>query len=89
MSRSVFGESRPYAGEAFMPKILNAVTLVLVIVGALNWLLVGAFEWDLVAAIGGIDFGELNAFTRTVYILVGISALVQLGNLLEILQRED
>lgn len=72
-----------------MPKVLNALTFVLVIVGALNWLLVGAFEWDLVAAIGGLDFGELNAFTRTVYILVGISAVVQLGNLLQILQAEE
>lgn len=72
-----------------MPKAVNAVTLILVIVGALNWLLVGLFEWDLVAAIVGLDFGEVNWFSRTVYILVGLSALVQLGNLMQILQREE
>lgn len=72
-----------------MPKALNSITLILVIVGALNWLLVGAFEWDLVATIGGLDFGEVNAFTRIIYILVGLSALVQLGNLMQILQAEE
>lgn len=72
-----------------MPKALNSITLILVIVGALNWLLVGAFEFDLVATIGGIDFGEVNIFTRIIYILVGLSALVQLGNLMQILQAED
>lgn len=72
-----------------MPKSVNAVTLILVIVGALNWLLVGAFEWDLVAAITGNDFGETNWFSRIIYILVGVSGVVQLGNLTAILGRED
>ena len=72
-----------------MPKALNALTLILVIVGALNWLLVGAVEFDLVAALGGLDFGEVNTFTRIIYILVGLSALVQLGNLMDILNRDD
>ena len=37
-------------------KALNLVTLLLIIVGGINWLLVGAFEFDLVAAIfGGED----------------------------------
>lgn len=72
-----------------MPKSLNALTLILVIVGALNWLLVGVFEWDLVAAITGNDFGETNAISRIIYILVGLSGLVQLGNLGMVLSRED
>lgn len=72
-----------------MPKSINSLTLILVIVGALNWLLVGAFEFDLVAAITGNDFGETNWFSRIIYILVGISGLVQLGNLADILGRED
>lgn len=72
-----------------MPKTLNAATLVLVIVGALNWLLVGAFEFDLVAAITGNDFGETNWFSRIIYILVGVSGVAQLGNLAAILGRED
>lgn len=72
-----------------MPKSLNAVTLLLVIVGALNWLLVGAFEFDLVAAITGNDFGETNWFSRIIYILVGLSGVAQIGNLTMILSRED
>ena len=71
-----------------MPKSLNALTLLLVIVGALNWLLVGAFEFDLVAAITGNDFAETNAFSRIIYILVGISGIAQLANLGAILNKE-
>lgn len=72
-----------------MPKVLNAGTLLLVIVGALNWLLVGAFEFDLVAAITGNDFGETNAFSRIIYILVGISGIAQVANLAAILGRSE
>lgn len=72
-----------------MPKSLNAITLILVIVGALNWLLVGAFEFDLVAAITGNDFGETNAFSRIIYILVGLSGVAQLANLAAVLGAED
>ncbi len=71
-----------------MPKSLNALTLLLVIVGALNWLLVGAFEFDLVAAITGNDFGETNALSRIIYILVGVSGLAQVANLMAILNKE-
>lgn len=72
-----------------MPKGLNAATLLLVIVGALNWLLVGAFEFDLVAAITGNDFGETSAFSRIIYILVGISGIAQVANLAAILGRDE
>jgi hypothetical protein len=57
---------------------LNVVTLLLVIVGGLNWLLVGLFQVDLVAAIFG---GQDALLARVVYILVGLSALWQLGPL--------
>lgn len=72
-----------------MPKSLNALTLVLIIVGALNWLLVGAFEFDLVAAITGNDFGEVNALSRIIYLLVGLSGLAQMANLVQILNKEN
>jgi len=55
-------------------RVLNTVTLVLLIVGGLNWGLVGLFGFDLVAAI----FGEMSALSRIVYTLVGASALWQL-----------
>ena len=64
-----------------MQRSLNLITLILVIVGALNWGLVGIFKFDLVAAIVGKDFGEVNALSRIVYILVAVSGVYQLSNL--------
>ncbi|HEY5805200.1 MAG TPA: DUF378 domain-containing protein [Lysobacter sp.] len=55
-------------------KSLNLVTLVLLIVGGLNWGLVGAFQFDLVAALFG---GQDAMLARVVYVLVGLSALWQ------------
>ena len=52
---------------------LNKVTLLLLIVGGLNWGLVGLFDFELVAAI----FGEMSVVSRIVYVLVGVSALAQ------------
>ena len=56
-------------------KVLNVVATVLVIVGALNWGLAGAFHLDLVAAVFGMKFGDTNAFSAVVYILVGLAGL--------------
>ena len=53
---------------------LNKVTLLLLIVGGLNWGLVGLFDFDLVAAI----FGERSIVSRIVYVLVGVSAVTQI-----------
>jgi len=50
---------------------LDWVSMVLLIVGGLNWGLVGLFNFDLVAAL----FGEMSIISRLVYILVGISAI--------------
>ncbi len=55
-------------------RIVNTITLVLLIVGGLNWGLVGLFDFDLVATL----FGEMSALSRIVYVLVGLSALWQL-----------
>ena len=65
-------------------KVLNIVTLLLVIVGGLNWGLVGLFQFDLVAAI----FGAGSALSRIVYVLVGLSALWQLGPLMSAFRGE-
>lgn len=56
-------------------KAINLITLILIIVGGINWLLVGLFQFDLVAAIFG---GQDSGLARIVYILVGLSALWQL-----------
>jgi uncharacterized membrane protein YuzA (DUF378 family) len=56
-------------------KALNLLTLILVIIGGLNWGLVGLFDFDLVAAIFG---GQQATLSRLVYIVVGLSAIWQL-----------
>ena len=56
-------------------RYLNALFLLLVIVGGLNWLLVGLAQFDLVATISGNAFGQTSLFSSLVYILVGISAI--------------
>ena len=53
-------------------KALNLITLLLVIIGGINWLLVGAAQFDLVATLFG---GQQAAISRIVYVLVGLSAL--------------
>ena len=52
-------------------KIIDKIALVLIVIGAINWGLIGFFEFDLVAAI----FGNMSAFSRIIYALVGISGL--------------
>lgn len=55
-------------------KALNLITLVLVIIGGINWGLVGVADFNLVAAI----FGDQSALSRIIYCLVGLSALWQI-----------
>ena len=55
-------------------RVINLLTLILVIVGGLNWGLVGLFDFNLVSAI----FGDMSAVSRLVYVLVGVSAVWQL-----------
>lgn len=54
--------------------VITKITLLLLIVGGLNWGLVGLFGFDLVAAL----FGEMSLLSRIIYTLVGASALWQL-----------
>ena len=56
-------------------RYLNVLALLLVIVGAVNWLLVGLAKFDLVATLTGAKFGETNAISSVIYILVGLSGL--------------
>lgn len=51
---------------------IDKIALVLVIIGALNWLLIGLGNYNLVGAIFG---GDLSSFSRFIYTLVGISGL--------------
>jgi uncharacterized membrane protein YuzA (DUF378 family) len=66
-------------------KALNLVTLILVIVGGLNWGLVGVADFDLVAAL----FGDGSVLARAVYVLVGLSAVYQIVPLLKAFQMDE
>jgi len=52
-------------------KTLKIISIILVIVGGLNWGLVGLFNFDLVAAI----FGDMSSLSIIVYTLVGLAAI--------------
>ncbi len=54
-------------------KITTVISFILVIVGALVWLLVGLFDFNLVAIIFGAGGGAI--ISRIIYSLVGIAAL--------------
>jgi len=54
-------------------KKLDVIVAVLLVVGGLNWGLVGLFGFDLVAML----LGNMSAMARTVYVLVGLSAVYQ------------
>lgn len=58
-------------------KKLEIFTLLLVVVGAFNWGLVGLFNFNLVSVIGKHTFPWLE---HTIYILVGLSALVHIAS---------
>lgn len=52
--------------------MLDRISLILVIIGAINWLLVGLFGFDLVAFICG---GQNAVLSRIIYTIVGIAGL--------------
>ena len=52
--------------------MLDKISLLLVILGAVNWALVGVFQFDLVAWIFG---GQAAALSRVVYTLVGVAGV--------------
>lgn len=51
---------------------MNYFSLILVIIGALNWLLIGLFGYDLVGAIFG---GQMALFSRIIFVIVGLAGL--------------
>ncbi len=51
---------------------MTRLSLVLVIIGALNWLLVGLFQFDLVASVFG---GQESWISRVIYTIVGIAGI--------------
>ena len=52
-------------------KITSVISFILVIVGAINWLLVGLFRFNFVSMI----FGATSIVSAIIYVLVGIAGL--------------
>lgn len=52
--------------------IIDRISLVLAIIGGINWGLVGLFRFDLVAYLFG---GQTATVSRVVYTLVGLAAI--------------
>ncbi len=59
----------------FILKTLNVISLLLVVVGAINWGLIGFFKLDLVSML----FGDMSALTRIIFALVGIAGLYSIA----------
>ena len=66
-------------------EVVQIIAIVLAAVGALNWGLVALFRFDLVALVaGGLKFGEVNMFSRLIYVLVAIAGIISLTAIGEI-----
>jgi uncharacterized membrane protein YuzA (DUF378 family) len=55
---------------------MDRLALILMIVGALNWLLVGLLRFDVVANLFG---GQASLLSRTIYSLVGVAGIYGLS----------
>ncbi|WP_136479596.1 DUF378 domain-containing protein [Acetivibrio thermocellus] len=64
---------------------LDRLALVLVIIGALNWLLVGLFDYNLVADL----FGAASIISRIIYSIVGIAGLYSISLLFKESERVE
>ncbi len=53
---------------------LDIVSLILIIVGAINWGLIGFFRFDLISYF----FGNLSAISRIIFAIVGIAGIYSL-----------
>ena len=52
--------------------MLDTVSLLLTIIGGVNWLLVGVFQFDLVSWVFG---GQAALVSRIIYTIIGAAAL--------------
>ncbi len=62
-------------------KALNLVSLIITILGGINWLIVGLFKYEVVSEI--FD-GSEETGARIVYTIVGVAALLSLASLAKV-----
>jgi uncharacterized membrane protein YuzA (DUF378 family) len=60
-----------WGGNMYKLSLLDKVSFILVLIGALNWGLLGLLNFNLVSFI----FGSVPFLARAIYILVGVSAV--------------
>ena len=65
--------------------ILQKIALVITIIGAVNWGLIGLFDFNLVATL----FESVEIIEKIIYILVGISGLINIGILFMNFEERD
>lgn len=53
--------------------MLPFISLILVVVGCINWLCIGLLQFDFVAGLFG---SQSNIFSRIVYVIIGIASLI-------------
>lgn len=51
---------------------IQKIALIFTVIGAINWGLIGIFNFNLVTALFGVN----SMLTRLVYIIVGVSGLI-------------
>ena len=66
-------------------KSIKIIALTLTIIGAINWGLIGLFDLNLVTLIFG---GSESILTKIVYILVGISGIIDIKLLIDLFDEE-
>ena len=60
--------------------MIALISLILVLVGCANWLTIGLLQFDFVAGLFG---SQSNIFSRIVYVVVGIAAIIITANLIQ------
>lgn len=66
-------------------RTLQIIAITIMIIGALNWGLIGLFDFDLVATIFG---GTTALGSKVIYILVGLSGLISIKTLVDLISDE-
>ena len=64
---------------------LQKIALVITIIGAINWCLIGLFDFNLVATL----FESVPVIEKIIYILVGITGLINIGILFMNFEERD
>ncbi len=53
--------------------MLTIISVLLVVVGCLNWMCIGLLQFDFVAGLFG---SQSNVFSRIIYVIIGVAAIV-------------